>query len=89
MHYSFPKMKIYSYKYKIEWMCLLTPTVYNGLNEVGIVYCLENSWKNGLKFGSLPEIIKMLRGIPVLKPYVNLHLHELDNLKDINEFKIL
>ena len=31
----------------------------------------------------------MLRGIPVLKPYANLHLHELDNLKDINEFKSL
>ena len=28
----------------------------------------------------------MLRGIPVLKPYANLHLHELDNLKGINEF---
>ena len=27
----------------------------------------------------------MLRGIPVLKPYPNLHLHELDN----NEFKPL
>ena len=26
-------------------------------------------------------------GIPVLKPYVNLHLQEFDNLKDINEFK--
>ena len=31
----------------------------------------------------------MIRGIPVLKPYVNLHLHELDNLQDINEFKNL
>ena len=30
--------------------------------------------------------MKMLRGISVLKPYMNLHLHELDNVKDINEF---
>ena len=29
----------------------------------------------------------MLRAIPVLNPYANLHLHELDNLYDINEFK--
>ena len=33
-----------------------------------------------LKFGSLPEIIKMLRSTPLLKPYVKLHLSELDNL---------
>ena len=31
----------------------------------------------------------MLKGIPVLKAYANLHLHELDNLSDINEFKSL
>ena len=31
----------------------------------------------------------MLRDIPILKPYVNLHLHELDNLLNINEFKNL
>ena len=31
----------------------------------------------------------MLRGIPVLKSYANLHLQELDNLQDINEFKSL
>ena len=42
-----------------------------------------------LKFGYLLLKIKMLRGIPALKPYVNLHLHDLDNLKDINEFKNL
>ena len=29
----------------------------------------------------------MLRGIHVLKLYVNLHLYELGNLEDINEFK--
>ena len=29
----------------------------------------------------------MLRGIPILKPYVNLHPHELDHLQDMNEFK--
>ena len=40
-------------------------------------YCQDHDI---LKFGSFPYIIKMLRGIPVLKPYVNLHLHELDNL---------
>ena len=34
-------------------------------------------------------MIKMLRGIPVLKPHVNLHLHEFDTLQDINEFKSL
>ena len=34
-------------------------------------------------------MIKMLIGIPVLKPYVKLHLHELENLKVINEFKNL
>ena len=45
--------------------------------------------KTYLKIGSLPYIIKMLRGIPALKPYANLHLHELDNLKDKNEFKSL
>ena len=34
-------------------------------------------------------MIKMLRGIPVLKPYVNLHLHELDHLYGIIEIKSL
>ena len=38
---------------------------------------------------TVDTVIQMLRGIPVLKPYVNLHLHELDNLKDLNEYKIL
>ena len=33
-----------------------------------------------VKVGSLPYIINKLRGIPVLKSYANLHLHELDNL---------
>ena len=41
-----------------------------------------------LKFGSLSQITKMLRGIHVLKPYVNLHLHHVHEL-DINEFKRL
>ena len=31
----------------------------------------------------------MLKGIPVLKSYANLQLHELDNLQDMNEFKSL
>ena len=34
-------------------------------------------------------MIKMLRGIPVQKPCVNLQLHELENLTDMNGFKIL
>ena len=29
----------------------------------------------------------MFRGIPLPKPYVNLHLHMLNNLLDINELK--
>ena len=29
----------------------------------------------------------MLRGIPVLERYANLHLHESDNLKDITGYK--
>ena len=33
------------------------------------------------KCGSLPYIIKMLRGIPRLKHKANLNLHGLDNLK--------
>ena len=28
----------------------------------------------------------MLREIPLLKTYVNLHLHELDNILGLNEF---
>ena len=32
---------------------------------------------------------KMFRGIPVMNPYANLHLHEIDNLEDSNEFKNL
>ena len=31
----------------------------------------------------------MFRGIPVLKPYVNVYLHELDKLKYKKEFKNL
>ena len=31
----------------------------------------------------------MLKDISVLQPFVNLHLHELGNLKDINDFKSL
>ena len=31
----------------------------------------------------------MIKGMPLFKPYVNLHLHELDNLLDTNEFKNL
>ena len=31
--------------------------------------------------------INMTRGIPVSKPYVNVRHYELDNLKDMNEFK--
>ena len=48
-------------------------------------------WANShlLKFGSLSYLFKMLRSIPVLKRYVNLHLHELDNVYDISEFKSL
>ena len=33
-----------------------------------------------LKFGFLLQIIKMYKGIPLLKQYVNLHLRELINL---------
>ena len=29
----------------------------------------------------------MLRGMPVLRSYMNLHQHELENVYDINEFK--
>ena len=29
----------------------------------------------------------MLRGKPLLKPYVNLHRYKMDNLKDINALK--
>ena len=39
-----------------------------------------NLFFNETEFGSLPWIIKMLNGISILKPYMNLHLHELDNL---------
>ena len=40
-----------------------------------------------LKFVSVPSIIKRLRCIAVLTPYVNLHLHDLDYFLDINELK--
>ena len=54
--------------------------------------CKQTIWfryLTSLKFGSLPQIINKLRGIPVLKSYANLHLHELDNLSDIYDFKSL
>ena len=37
----------------------------------------------------LLEIIEIIESISVLKPYVKLQLHKLDNLEDINEFKSL
>ena len=53
---------------------------------IHIIYKLAVGY---LKFGCLPLIIKMLRGIPLLKLYVNLHFHELDDLSDINEVRNL
>ena len=29
----------------------------------------------------------MFKGIPILKPYVNLYLHKMDNLYDIKDYK--
>ena len=47
------------------------PTIFNKS-------CTYITFKSAVKHRQ--QISKMFRGIPVLKPYVNSHFHELDNL---------
>ena len=44
---------------------------------------------NELKCGTLLSIIKMVIGLPILKPYVNSSFHKMNNLFDIRDKKSL
>ena len=52
------------------------------------LFCMLKSYISFPKSGFLPEIVEVLRCLPLFELYVILHLHELDNVQIINELKI-